>query len=65
MNDDRYMELLKELQEKVLKLQTEIDGLRAATDTSSGGGPAVEDLTANSQRINDILRLVQERQPPK
>lgn len=65
MNDERYMELLRELQEKVLKLQAEIDGLKDETDKASSGTSAVDDLKTSSQKLTDILRLVQERQGGK
>jgi len=65
MTDDGFALLIKRLEEKIDKVATEIQALKAHTDSSSSEGQAVDQLSGSGQKISDILKIVQDLRSKK
>lgn len=61
MTDETFKQLLKQLEAKIAKLGAEIRDLKRSTNSSSIEGPVIDQLSGNGQKINDILKTVQDR----
>ena len=65
MTDDGLTLLIKQLEEKIDRVATEIQALKDHTDSSSSEGKTVDQLSGSGQKISDILKIVQDLQSKK
>ena len=58
MTDETFRQLLKHLENRIANLGAKIRDLTRTTDIE---GPVIDQLSGNGQKINDILKTVQDR----